>query len=368
MDKKRAVITSVLFLLLIFGFGIWHLLLPDKAASQAERRELAQAPAVSSDTVFSGKFSIALEDYLLDQFPLRQEFVTGHKLMRYYVLGQRGLDNMWLQGNSAFEAEKLKEDEVRYAAQGIAKLAESMPEGVNLYYAVIPDKGAYAADQGQPKMDYEKLFSILEENLPEDMTQIELWDQLSFEDYYDTDLHWRQECIYPVAQTLAEAMGAELPPFESYQPNTISPFYGSYFSRSGKPLEPDELTFMTSRFTASAKVTGKDFAGVRPVYSPQLLSGMDGYDVYLSGVQSLLTIENKNAATDRELIVFRDSFGSSIAPYFMGAYSKITLIDLRSPVDWWNYVTLADQDVLFLYSGKILNNGSALIFQTGAEQ
>ena len=364
MDKKRAIFTTVLFLLLIFGFGIWHLLLPDLEASRSERRELAQAPEVNSDTVFSGKFSSELESYLLDQFPLRNEFVSGHKLLRYYVLGQRGLDNMWLQGDSAFEAELLKEADVQYAAQGIAGIAAQMPESVKLYYAVIPDKGAFAADQGQPVMDYDRLFAILEEHFPERMTEISIWDTLSFEDYYRTDLHWKQECIYPTAQALAQGMGVQLQPFESYTANTIEPFYGSYFSRSGKPLEPEELTFMTGRYTGACKVTGKDFNGVRPVYSPQLLSGMDGYDVYLSGVQSLITLQVNNAATDRELIIFRDSFGSSIAPYFLGAYSKITLIDLRSPVDWWNYVQLSNQDVLFLYSGKILNNGSALQFST----
>lgn len=367
MEKKRAVFTTVLFLLLIFGFGIFHLCLPDEETSLSERRKLAQAPAVNADTVFSGEFSTELESYLLDQFPLRQEFISGHKLLRYYVLGQRGLDSIWLQGNSAFEAEKLKEAEVQYAAQGIEKLAEAMPDGVKLYYAVIPDKAAFAADQGQPTMDYGRLFAILEEALPEDMTQIDIWNTLSFGDYYDTDLHWKQEAIYPTAEALANAMGAQLQPFESYTANSLSPFYGSYFSRSGKPLEPDTLTFMTSRYTASCRVTGKDFTGVRQVYSPQLLSGMDGYDVYLSGVQSLLTIEVNNALTDRELIIFRDSFGSSIAPYFLGAYSKITLIDLRSPVDWWNYVELTDQDVLFLYSTKILNSGSALQFQTKPE-
>lgn len=364
MDKKRAIITTVVFLLLIFGFGIFHLLLPDAEASRSERRELAQTPEFNSDTVFSGKFSGELERYLLDQFPLRDEFVSGHKLLRYYVLGQRGLDNMWLQGDSAFESDTLKEDEVRFAAQGIGKIAATMPESVNLYYAIIPDKGAFAADQGQPKMDYDRFFAILEEGLPENMTEISIWDTLSFEDYYLTDLHWKQENIYPTAQALAEGMGAQLQPFESYKANTLSPFYGSYFSRSGKPLTPEELTFMTSRYTAACKVTGKDFSGVRQVYMPQLLSGMDGYDVFLSGVQSVITIEVNNAPSDRELIIFRDSFGSSIAPYFLGAYSKITLIDLRSSVDWWNYVTLSNQDVLFLYSTKILNNGSALQFST----
>ena len=166
MDKKRAIITTVVFLLLIFGFAAVHLILPDAETSRAERRELAQTPEFNSDTVFSGKFSGELENYLLDQFPLREEFVSGHKLLRYYVLGQRGLDNMWLQDGSAFESDTLKEAEVQFAAQGIGKIAASMPESVKLYYAIIPDKGAFSQDQGQPKMDYDRFFAILDEELP----------------------------------------------------------------------------------------------------------------------------------------------------------------------------------------------------------
>ena len=67
----------------------------------------------------------------------------------------------------------------------------------------------------------------------------------------------------------------------------------------------------------------------RHVYMLDRFGGLDGYDVFLGGAQSLLTIQCPNAKTDKELIIFRDSFGSSISPLFLGAYSKITVVDLR---------------------------------------
>ena len=48
------------------------------------------------------------------------------------------------------------------------------------------------------------------------------------------------------------------------------------------------------------------------VYSEN--TSADKYDIYLSGATPLITIENPNAHTKKELLLFRDSFGSSIAP------------------------------------------------------
>ena len=77
---------------------------------------------------------------------------------------------------------------------------------------------------------------------------------------------------------------------------------------------------------------------------------------------SLLTVECPNARTDRELVVFRDSFASSLAPLLLEGYSRVTLVDIRylSPTQLGRYLTFTDQDVLFLYSTGVLNNSSTL--------
>ena len=80
---------------------------------------------------------------------------------------------------------------------------------------------------------------------------------------------------------------------------------------------------------------------------------------FLSGSLALVTITNPGASSDKELVLFRDSFGSSIAPLFVVAYKKITLIDIRyiHPDFLEQYMTFKDQDVLFLYSTLSLNHG-----------
>ena len=88
----------------------------------------------------------------------------------------------------------------------------------------------------------------------------------------------------------------------------------------------------------------------------------DLYDVFLSGAQPLLAIENPHGDRERELVIFRDSYGSSLAPLLLQSYSKVTLVDIRymSPDQVGDYVTFQNQDVLFLYSTLILNSGRSL--------
>ena len=92
------------------------------------------------------------------------------------------------------------------------------------------------------------------------------------------------------------------------------------------------------------------------------LAGTDSYDVYLSGAQALLQIENPNAETDRELVVFRDSFGSSLVPLLMQDYKTVTLVDIRyiSSRLLGEYLTFQNQDVLFAYSTLVLNSSTTL--------
>ena len=76
----------------------------------------------------------------------------------------------------------------------------------------------------------------------------------------------------------------------------------------------------------------------------------------------MLVIDNPKAEMDKELVVFRDSFGSSLVPLLIEGYSKITLIDNRYMASQLisEYVTFDDQDVLFLYSTPILNSAESL--------
>ena len=98
------------------------------------------------------------------------------------------------------------------------------------------------------------------------------------------------------------------------------------------------------------------------VYETSSLGTMDSYDVYLSGATGLVQMVKPLATTDKELVIFGDSFGSSIAPLFLKGYSKVTLVDLRyttsSIVE--EIQNLSNADVLILYSTLVINNSSII--------
>ena len=98
------------------------------------------------------------------------------------------------------------------------------------------------------------------------------------------------------------------------------------------------------------------------IYNVDKKNSLDKYDIYLSGAVSLISIENTENKTGRELVVFRDSYASSLIPLLVEGYDKITLVDTRyiSPKILKQYIEFNNQDILFLYSTSIINNSYTL--------
>lgn len=127
-------------------------------------------------------------------------------------------------------------------------------------------------------------------------------------------------------------------------------------------MKPDELWILESDSLYACTTYNIENRKTAQVYDMEKLSSRDLYDVFLSGPVSVLTVENPAANTDKELIVFRDSFGSSMVPLLIPGYAKVTLVDIRYlPADkLGEFVEFENQDVLFLYSTLVLNQSSML--------
>ena len=354
MKRKASIATAAVFLAVLFGFSLLHLALPDREVSRSERRRLAQLPPLSSG------FSDKLEEYMLDQFPLREQLRTVNSLVRLYGLGQADIHGIYLQGGGAFRMDgPLQEKQVRHAAAVFSAVQEKYFPSLPAHYVIVPDKNA-KAETGRPRLDTETMRGIVREALP-GMTEIDIWDLLSTDDYYKTDPHWRQERLLPVAAAICEALGADAP--GTFTEKALSSFYGAYYGQAALPMAPDTLTYLESADTKAAEVTGPELDGAQPVYRPELLDGTDGYDVFLSGAQAVLTVTSPNVHNGRHLVLFRDSFGSSLAPLLLGSFERITLVDLRyiSAARLADYADLSDAtDVLYLCSTAVWNNGGTL--------
>ena len=365
-DKKiRAIGTGVLVLLWA-ALTVFAWFAPAKDMSESERRPLKQAPSLSVQTLLDGSFMKDFESYTLDQFPLRDTFRQAKSLFHYYGLQQWDNNDIYVTGGYAAKLEyPLDTDSVSYATGKFKRFVEKyVAEGSKVYFTVAPDKGYYLAEQkGYLAMDYAGMFAQLQSEMPF-AQYVDLTDCLAYGDYYRTDTHWRQEKLLPAATKLCQALGVTAPKAEDFTQTALErPFYGVYYGQAALPMQPETMYIMESQLLKNCRVYDYETGKYADVYDMSKLESRDLYDVFLSGSRSLLTIENPNAATERELVVVRDSFGSSMVPLLVQDYARVTVVDIR-------YINLemldrfldlsGAKDYLFLYSTLVLNNSNTI--------
>ena len=264
-EKWKSILTVGLLSAFVLGFGIWAAVKPADALSTSERRPLAQMPELSASSYLSGKFMSGYEDYATDQFPLREQFRTLKALMGLYVFGQKDNNGVYLADGSAAKLEyPLNEGSVAHAADRFRYLYETLMAGTDakVYLSVIPDKNYFLAEaNGYPALDYQALTDALRKQT-EFAAYIDLFGTLTADDYYRTDSHWRQENLLTTADTLAAAMGVALPDSRYTEWTLDRLYYGVYYGYAALPMEPDQLTYLTSDLLDACTVY--NYETVRP--------------------------------------------------------------------------------------------------------
>lgn len=330
----------------------------------SERRKAAQFPKFSISAVMDKSFFDGFENYLTDQFPLRDGFRAVKAAISMKIFGQKDNGGTFIANGHISEiTASLKEDSVKNAAEKINSIYDKYLDGKanKIYFSIVPDKNFYLAEKnGYPSLDYGKMAEIMKADLGR-LEYIDITDCLSLDSYYRTDSHWKQEKIGAVVQKLGKAMGFSIS--ESYSEDNLGKFDGVYASRFAFGTESDDMICLRNKITDSAKVfnaeTNKSSVGV---YNSEKLKGNDKYDVFFSGAVSVISAENPFFEGKKELVIFRDSFGSSLAPLLLEGYSKITLVDTRyiSSSVLGEFVDFENCDVLFIYNTTLLNQSNML--------
>jgi len=352
---------------------------PSSDFSNAERRALKQFPKLNAQTLLDGSFMQEFDGYTQDQFPLRDSFRKIKSVFHNYVMNYKDNNNIYIQDGYAAKMEyPLNESSLNLALIRFRGYYDTFLKNkpIKTYVAVVPDKGYHLAEEnGYLAMDYETLFSKVRENMPW-AKYIDLTQVLSVSDYYYTDTHWRQEKILPAAQTIAKAMNAWVPQEGDYEPKRLDKdFYGVYYGQAALPMDAEPMYWMESDVLSACKtylctIDETTYSPKREllyegVYDESKLESQDLYETYLSGAQAVLRIENPKAKTGKELVVFRDSFGSSMVPLLVENYRTVTVVDMRyvNTNVLSRLVQFTNQDVLFLYSTLVLNTAGSLLQQ-----
>ena len=362
---NKNIIVIIVIAVCIYGLSLWSIIEPDRTYSYSERRGLKAFPKLSVQTLQSGRFMEDFEKYTLDQFPMRDTMREFKAVGNYYLFGRKDNNGLYIADGYLSKLEyPLNEASLDYAALCFSEVNRKYLEGKAgaVYGVIVPDKNYFLADKnGYPSMDYDEFYRLMEDKL-DFMQFIDIRGLLSYDDYYRTDTHWRQEKIVEAAKEIADRMGITLnAEYELKQLDTL--FRGVYYGQAALPIATETLYYLENEAIKNSTVMDYETGKTGAVYDMEKAEGNDLYETFLSGSKSLLVIDNPSAATDKELIIFRDSFGSSRAPLFIEAYSKITLVDIRyiSPSYLGRFIEFDGQDVLFLYSTLVLNNSDTII-------
>ena len=334
---------AVLFVAFIFAMAIWFVVNPKADYSSSEKRHLQQFPETSVDTVLSGEFSEKFETYFADHFPQRNMWVG---LNSYYNLGI-GLNGRNGVYNSAdgylINVPVDKENYVRKNIRVLAEFKEKIGD-VPMTVMLAPSTGYIATDKLpliHDSYNDDTYFAETAKTLGESGVNFvdlrETFKQKYAEGvqlYYRTDHHWTTDGAYEGYVKLCEKLGVQPADKDSFAKTAYGGFYGTTYSTSGYWLtKPDSITVYDNQENTDKNITvkisedGKDnHYGSMFFYNH--IDEDDKYPVFLDGNHALTEIQNKNAKNGT-IVVIKDSFSHSLAPFLAENYSKVVLVDLR---------------------------------------
>ena len=325
---------TVLFCLFIGGIFLGSMVLPDKTFSPVENRNLAQAPNVSWENITSGKFMEDTEDYVNDQI-IGRDFWVALKAWSERLTGKQENNGVYFAKEDTLinrldtpDPELLEEN-----AGYVNALVDNVD--VPVYFGIIPSAAEIWADRlpaGAPTADEKAIIDGLYNQVQ--THTIDLYAALGAhqdEDiYYRTDHHWTSLGAYYGYEALMGAMGLEAAPLDESQKVTVSEdFYGTLYSTSGvRWLPPDHI----DRYISGEGVTVTAYPDGTPqpgsLYVDSFLSEKDKYSSFLGGNKPLCVIETEHTGAPKVLVI-RDSYTDSLAPFLTQNFSEIHLFDPR---------------------------------------
>lgn len=341
-SKYGRYVPAIVFLLFVYGLGAWFLFAPKLEYSSQEKRYLEQFPTVSVDTVASGEFGAGFEKFFADQFPVRNFWVGTNA---YYALdtGNNGANGVYKCGNDYLINKPVSTDnKLQKNVEAIANFAAVTNVPITVMFA--PSTG-YIADDVLPTFhdkynddmyfdDVKKAFDGAGIGFVDLRNRFKNEYKNGTQLYYKTDHHWTTAGAYTAYTELCRTLGITPTDKNSFDVKSYPNFYGTTYSTSGFWFNPPDCIEVWSnpqntKQNIKVKITeGTNTLEYDSMYFYNHIKEDDKYPVFLDGNHALTEITNSKAKGGTVLLI-KDSFSHSLAPFLADNYSKVVLVDMR---------------------------------------
>lgn len=402
MRRKLTFLVTLWWLIICGALGVCLLLFTNKTpvVSEAENRTLAGIPTMSWSLFQNGGFGEAFEDFLCDQFFLRNEIVDAANSTKHLFSALTVDELLKEDGEEAFAPLQLPTDETQnedpdlaeaaqteqttlqpeqeiepeqtsnsevvsgdtasvwldnrdgtktalltYSRENIQKAADTL----NAYAALLPEGGTISVlfaprsqtvnlfalhtdTQSDWSSDVEPLLKSLVSKNVSVFSAYDIFRQPILDGtyvYFRTDHHWTARGAYLAADAMLTAIGYQTVPLSDYSEQTIEGYLGSIYlhGRNAKLKElVDSIDVFYPLLPAKAyRVSNAYKKGELPVIDDT----QKNYLVFLGGTNGPYRLIEGGYHTGRNMLLVCDSFGNSIAPFFLPYYDGVYLVDFR---------------------------------------
>ncbi len=342
MAKK---ITVVLFLLMIYGMTIFSFVKKEDKYSETENRPLKKMPVFSVDAFFSGDFSEDYEEYIKDQFPIRDEFVA----LKTYCeigLGKTRIKDIFLGKDSYLIENHKKED---YESEYALKNKDAIISFVNRWTTnlgedkvsvlIVPTAQSILTDKlpdFASVYDQKEYINLFSKDISENVL-IDVYSKLSEKKndyiYYKTDHHWTTYGAYLAYEKWCEVKGYESHDRADYNIEEASnEFLGTIHSKLNITTKADTIEFYSLKDYNLSVVYNMSGVETDTLFAKSYLNSKDKYSSFLGGNPGVVEIKSKDykeTDSDRVLLLVKDSYANCFAPLIADMYDKIYIVDLR---------------------------------------
>lgn len=341
--RKRDFITMGLFGTLLFGIAIGNQLMPDREFSENENRVLAKKPVLSAGTIFDGSYGKAYETYLADQFPLRDQWTamksgTDRVLQKKIVNGVYFADDGYLI--EQYAKKDLDEKQYKKNVERVKEVTQTYSKLLGKKHVKVmfaPTASCILRDKlpkNAPKDPQEEILNTLKKSAKKG-TFIDLQSIMKEKKteyiYYKTDHHWTTKGAYYAYTQWAKSCGIKPLAKNKWKVETASKnFLGTVYSKVNVKTAKDTIQFWRLKSGEDYQVTydmGQKKANT--LYEKSYLKKKDKYSAFLDGNHALTVIKNNKLKNGKKLVIIKDSYAHSFAPFVAAHFEEVHLIDLR---------------------------------------
>ena len=326
---RNKIITSF-FCLLLAVSALAGLIVPDRYYSEREKRTLTQKPQFSVTDFISGKFSDELENYLTDQVPLRDDWVTLKTYMELAV-GKRESGGVYI-GKDKYLMDKFTSYSKKQLAANAAALADLQKklaaEGISMDTILVPVAAQVLKDKlpaYAPAADYAAILQVLTDAGVDTVDMLTALAAHSNENiYYRTDHHWTSLGAY---YAYCAWRGVAPNTDDWTQEILCDNFRGTTWNKVPLPTVPaEEITAWYKHEYRAVSYNGGEYE-TNSIYERKYLSGSDQYAVFLNSNQAQTVIQGSGKSG--KLLLIKDSYGNTFSQFPVEDYAEVHVLDLR---------------------------------------